>query len=45
MNISPAAGKLPAPSLLLNMPKHVTAYYVEAPDPADGVGRDVAEDG
>jgi phosphoglucomutase len=35
MNISPAAGKPPPPSLLVNVPKLVTAYYNEAPDPAD----------
>ncbi len=35
MNISPAAGKPPAASLLVNVPKLVTAYYSEAPDPAN----------
>jgi phosphoglucomutase len=35
MNISPAAGKPPAPSLLVNVPKLVTAYYSEAPDPTN----------
>jgi phosphoglucomutase len=35
VNISPAAGKPPAPSLLVNVPKLVTAYYTEAPDPAN----------
>ncbi len=34
MQVSPLAGQ-PAPlSLLVNIPRHVTAYYTERPDPA-----------
>ena len=35
MKIDPAAGKLPQPSLLVNVPKLVTAYYTVQPDPSD----------
>ena len=34
MSISPLAGKPPEPSTLLNIPRLVTAYYAERPDPA-----------
>jgi phosphoglucomutase len=34
MKISPAAGKPADASLLVNVPRLVTAYYTEAPDPA-----------
>jgi phosphoglucomutase len=35
MTISPAAGKAPAASLLVNVPQLVTAYYTLAPDPVN----------
>jgi phosphoglucomutase len=35
MKVDPAAGKLPQPSLLVNVPKLVTAYYTVQPDPSD----------
>ena len=35
MNVSPAAGKPADPSILVNVPKLVTAYYALRPDPAD----------
>ena len=35
MNVSTAAGKPPDPSILVNVPKLVTAYYVLRPDPSD----------
>jgi phosphoglucomutase len=31
---SPLAGKLAPPELLVNVPRLVTAYYTEVPDPA-----------
>ena len=31
--ISPLAGKLAPPSLLVDVPRLVTAYYTEVPDP------------
>ena len=34
MEISPRAGKPADPSLLINVPKLVTAYYTERPDPS-----------
>jgi phosphoglucomutase len=34
MSISPWAGKPVEPSMLVNVPKLVTAYYTEVPDPA-----------
>jgi len=34
MNISPLAGKPAIPSMLVDVPRLVTAYYTEAPDPA-----------
>jgi len=34
MNISPLAGKLPSHDMLVNVPRLVTAYYSETPDPA-----------
>lgn len=34
MKINPLAGKLAEPSTLLNVPKLVTAYYTEVPDPS-----------
>ncbi len=33
MRVSPFAGKPAEPSMLVNVPKLVTAYYTEAPDP------------
>ena len=35
MTINPAAGKLADPSILVNVPKLVTAYYELRPDPSD----------
>ena len=34
MNVSPFAGKLAEPAMLVNVPKLVTAYYTEVPDPS-----------
>ena len=34
MNVSPRAGKPAEPSMLVNIPKLVTAYYTEVPDPS-----------
>jgi phosphoglucomutase len=34
MNVSPLAGKPAEPSMLVNVPRLVTAYYAETPDPA-----------
>src|SRR5208283_2194459 len=34
MNVSPHAGKLAEPWMLVNVPRLMTAYYTEAPDPA-----------
>ena len=34
MKVSPVAGKPAEPSILVNVPKLVTAYYTEAPDPS-----------
>jgi len=34
MNLSPLAGKLAEPVMLVNVPRLVTAYYAERPDPA-----------
>src|SRR5271154_2727708 len=34
MNTSPLAGKLPTPSMLVDVPRLVTAYYTEKPDPS-----------
>jgi phosphoglucomutase len=34
MKVSPFAGKLPEPGMLVNVPRLVTAYYTEAPDPS-----------
>jgi phosphoglucomutase len=34
MNISPFAGKAPPPSALVDVPRLVTAYFAETPDPA-----------
>src|SRR5579884_3299888 len=33
MNLSPKAGKLADASMLVDIPKLITAYYVEKPDP------------
>jgi phosphoglucomutase len=33
MNVSPFAGKPAEPSMLVNVPKLITAYYTEVPDP------------
>jgi phosphoglucomutase len=34
MNINPNAGKTADPAILVNVPKLITAYYTEIPDPA-----------
>ena len=34
MKISPAAGKPPEPSVLVDVPKLITAYYADRPDPS-----------
>ena len=34
MSISPLAGRLAEPALLVDIPKLVTAYYTEIPDPS-----------
>jgi phosphoglucomutase len=34
MEVSPLAGKPAPPSMLVNVPKLITAYYTEAPDPS-----------
>ena len=34
MNVSPLAGKPAEPSMLVNVPRLVTAYYAERPDPS-----------
>jgi len=34
MKVSPFAGKPAEPSMLVNLPKLVTAYYTEVPDPS-----------
>jgi phosphoglucomutase len=34
MKVSPLAGKPPEPGMLVNVPRLVTAYYTEAPDPS-----------
>jgi phosphoglucomutase len=34
MNVSPFAGKIAEPAMLVNVPKLVTAYYTEVPDPS-----------
>ena len=34
MKASPFAGKPPEPAMLVNVPKLVTAYYTDVPDPA-----------
>jgi len=34
MNISPLAGKPAPPAMLVNVPRLVTAYYTDAPDPS-----------
>jgi phosphoglucomutase len=34
MKVSPFAGKPAEPSMLVNVPKLITAYYTEAPDPS-----------
>ena len=34
MRVSPLAGKPAAPSILVNVPKLITAYYTERPDPS-----------
>jgi len=34
MEVNPLAGTIPAPSKLVDIPKLVTSYYVEQPDPA-----------
>ena len=33
MKVSPLAGKPPEPGMLVNVPKLITAYYTEVPDP------------
>jgi phosphoglucomutase len=39
MNVSPMAGKPAGPSQIINIPKLITAYYAERPDPAVPVQR------
>jgi len=34
MEVNPFAGKLAEPAMLVNVPKLVTAYYTEVPDPS-----------
>ena len=34
MKISPDAGKPATPAMLVNVPRLVTAYYMEVPDPS-----------
>jgi phosphoglucomutase len=34
MKVSPLAGKLPEPGMLVNVPKLITAYYADVPDPS-----------
>ncbi len=34
MKVSPLAGKLPEPEMLVNIPKLVTTYYTDVPDPS-----------
>ena len=34
MKVSPLAGKLPEPEMLVNVPKLITAYYTDVPDPS-----------
>ncbi|HQT95566.1 MAG: phosphoglucomutase, alpha-D-glucose phosphate-specific [Acidobacteria bacterium 37-71-11] len=34
MNVSPLAGKSATPAMLVNVPKLITAYYTERPDPS-----------
>ena len=34
MKVSPFAGKPAEPAMLVNVPKLVTAYYTDVPDPA-----------
>jgi phosphoglucomutase len=34
MEVHPFAGKLAEPAMLVNVPKLVTAYYTEVPDPS-----------
>ena len=33
MKISPLAGQLPTPSQLVNIPRLISAYYINKPDP------------
>ena len=35
MKISPFAGKLPTPGMLVDVPRLITSYYSEKPDPAE----------
>ena len=39
MSIHPAAGKLPAPSTLVNVPELISAYYTLTPDPQKNAER------
>src|ERR1043165_8062468 len=34
MKVSPLAGKSPEPGMLVNVPKLITAYYTDLPDPS-----------
>src|ERR1035437_8625317 len=34
MNVSPLAGKPPEPGMLVNVPRLITAYYTDVPDPS-----------
>ena len=37
MKVSPLAGKPAEPSMLVNVPKLITGYYTETPDPSISV--------
>jgi phosphoglucomutase len=39
MKISPFAGKPAEPAMLVNVPKLITAYYTDIPDPSVAVQR------
>lgn len=39
MTVSPSAGKPANPSILVNVPRLITAYYTEQPDPSDPAQR------
>ena len=43
MSVSPKAGKPADPSILVNVPKLITAYYTVQPDPSDPAQRSPSE--